>query len=109
MSADTAPTTRVLVVDDEAGIVEFVATALRYEGFDVAVADDGRSALEQVTSFRPEPVVLDVVLPDLDGFEVARRLVADRVRVPLIFLTARHGTEDKARGRPLRAHDYVTQ
>ena len=109
MSADTAPTTRVLVVDDEAGIVEFVATALRYEGFDVAVADDGRSALEQVTSFRPELVVLDVMLPDLDGFEVARRLVADGVRVPIIFLTARDGTEDKVRGLTLGGDDYVTK
>src|SRR5437016_9670552 len=93
VTTQTLPATRVLVVDDEAGIVEFVATALRYEGFDVAVADDGRSALAQVTSFRPELVVLDVMLPDLDGFEVARRLVADGVRVPIIFLTARDGTE----------------
>ena len=108
-TTETLPATRVLVVDDEAGIVEFVATALRYEGFDVAVANDGRSALEQVTSFRPELVVLDVMLPDLDGFEVARRLVADGSRVPIVFLTARDATEDKVRGLTLGGDDYVTK
>jgi two-component system OmpR family response regulator len=109
VTVDAPTATKVLVVDDEAGIVEFVATALRYEGFEVQVAADGRTALERVDSFRPELVVLDVMLPDLDGFEVARRLVADGARVPILFLTARDGTDDKVRGLTLGGDDYVTK
>jgi two-component system OmpR family response regulator len=68
------PEARVLVVDDEDSITDLVATALRYVGFEVAVASNGRQALERAATFRPELVVLDVMLPDLDGFEVVRRL-----------------------------------
>ena len=80
---------RVLVVDDESNITDLVSTALRYEGFDVATAHDGREALSTVETFRPDLVVLDVMLPDLDGFEVQRRLRDHGDATPVLFLTAR--------------------
>ena len=100
---------RVLVVDDEAAIADLVATALRYEGFETVTAGDGHAALEAVESFRPDLVVLDVMLPDLDGFEVQRRLGDRGIRVPVLFLTARDATEDKVRGLTLGGDDYVTK
>ena len=103
------PEARVLVVDDEDSITDLVATALRYVGFEVAVASNGRQALERAASFRPELVVLDVMLPDLDGFEVVRRLRSDGVRVPIVFLTARDATEDKVAGLTIGGDDYVTK
>jgi two-component system, OmpR family, response regulator len=103
------PEGRVLVVDDEANITELVGTALRYVGFDVAVADTGRGALAQATQFRPDIVVLDVMLPDLDGFEVTRRLRSEGVRVPIVFLTARDETTDLVAGLTIGGDDYVTK
>ena len=100
---------RLLVVDDEESITGLVATALRYEGFRVEVAATGRAALAAVTSFRPHLVVLDVMLPDLDGFEVQRRLTADGLRVPTLFLTARGATEEKVHGLTMGADDYMTK
>jgi two-component system, OmpR family, response regulator len=99
---------RVLVVDDEANITDLVATVLRYEGFDVRSASSGREGLRAAESFRPHLVVLDVMLPDLDGFEVQRRL-SDDSRVPVVFLTAKDATEDKVRGLTMGADDYVTK
>ena len=106
---DAQPGPRVLVVDDEESITELVATALRYEGFQVEVARSGRAALTAATSFRPDLIVLDVMLPDLDGFEVQRRLATDRLRVPILFLTARDTTEAKVHGLTMGADDYVTK
>jgi two-component system, OmpR family, response regulator len=100
---------RVLVVDDEESITDLVATALRYEGFQVEVARSGRDALTAATSVRPHLIVLDVMLPDLDGFEVQRRLAADQLRVPILFLTARDTTEAKVHGLTMGADDYVTK
>jgi len=100
---------RVLVVDDEPHITDLVATGLRYEGFDVASAGSGRAALALVESFRPELIVLDIMLPDLDGFEVQRRLVDRGRRVPVLVLTAKDATEDKVRGLSIGADDYVTK
>jgi two-component system OmpR family response regulator len=100
---------RVLVVDDEPSITELVGTALRYVGYEVAVADTGRSALARATQFRPDLVVLDVMLPDLDGFEVTRRLRSEGVRVPIVFLTARDETADLVAGLGLGGDDYVTK
>jgi two-component system, OmpR family, response regulator len=105
---DTNPQ-RILVVDDEPSIVDLVATVLRYEGFQVETAATGREALAAVSDFRPHLVVLDVMLPDLDGFEVQRRLTADGPRVPILFLTAREATEDVVRGLTMGADDYVTK
>jgi two-component system, OmpR family, response regulator len=100
---------RVLVVDDEANITELVAMALKYVGFDVATASSGRDALGSVGDFRPDLIVLDVMMPDLDGFEVCRRLRADGIRVPVVYLTARDATEDKVRGLTIGGDDYVTK
>jgi two-component system OmpR family response regulator len=100
---------RVLVVDDDTNITDLVGTALRYEGFEVELVHGGRAAIDAVTSFRPDLIVLDVMLPDLDGFEVSRRLSADGRRVPTLFLTARDATEDKVRGLTLGGDDYVTK
>jgi two-component system OmpR family response regulator len=100
---------RILVVDDEPSIVDAVATALRYEGFDVYEADSGRQALKLTESHRPDLLVLDIMLPDLDGLEVTRRLRRDGLRVPVLFLTARDATEDKVAGLTVGADDYVTK
>ncbi|MEY2421350.1 MAG: two-component system, OmpR family, response regulator [Acidimicrobiaceae bacterium] len=100
---------RVLVVDDEPSIVDAVATALRYEGFDVREAVTGRAALAAAQEDPPDLVVLDVMLPDLDGLEVTRRLRADGIRVPILFLTARDSVEDKVAGLTVGGDDYVTK
>jgi len=107
--APGSPVARVLVVDDEPAIADLVATTLRYEGFETKTAGDGRAALADVESFRPDLLVLDVMLPDVDGFEVQRKLVDRGLRVPVLFLTARDGTEDKVRGLQIGADDYVTK
>jgi two-component system OmpR family response regulator len=100
---------RVLVVDDEQNIADLVATALRYEGFDVAMATDGRTALDAVRRLSPALVVLDVMLPDIDGFTVQQRLRSDGRQVPVLFLTARDSIEDKVRGLTLGGDDYLTK
>jgi two-component system OmpR family response regulator len=102
-------TTRILVVDDEPSITELVSMALRYEGFETAVAFAGRDALATTASFHPHLIVLDIMLPDIDGFEVARRLANERARVPILFLTARDTREDKVRGLTIGGDDYVTK
>ena len=102
-------THRVLVVDDEPNIVEVVTMALRFQGFDVQGAGSGREAIAAVGTFRPHLIVLDVMLPDVEGFEVARRLGAQRANVPIIFLTARDSTEDKVRGLSGGGDDYMTK
>ncbi len=100
---------RILVVDDEPRITDLVAMALRYEGFEVETAATGRAALKAVEQFRPALVLLDVMLPDMDGFAVTERLAVDRVKVPILFLTARDAVEDKVRGLTLGGDDYVTK
>src|SRR5438132_1357620 len=100
---------RVLVVDDEPNITDLVATVLRYEGFGVAVAGSGWDALRLASDFEPHLVVLDVMLPDHDGFEVHRRLRDRGLDVPVIFLTARDATEDKVKGLSIGGDDYVTK
>ncbi len=100
---------RILVVDDEHSIVDAVSTALRYEGFTVDTATTGRDALDRIREEAPQLVVLDVMLPDLDGFEVARRMRSEGIDSPILFLTARTTLEDKARGFELGADDYVTK
>ncbi len=100
---------RVLVVDDEPNITELVAMALRYEGFTVKTAATGRGALSAVTQFSPALVILDVMLPDIDGMEVMKRLNSQGSKVPIIFLTARDATEDKVHGLTIGGDDYVTK
>ena len=103
------PRHRILVVDDEPSIVDAVATSLRYEGFEVEEASTGRAALVAAHDRTPDLIVLDVMLPDLDGLEVTRRLRSDGVRVPVLFLTARDALEDKIAGLTVGGDDYVTK
>src|SRR5919201_1888409 len=109
---DATPKPRVLVVDDEEHITELVALGLTYNGFEVERVGSGRAALAAVERRRPDLIVLDVMLPDLDGFEVGRRLRQAEgagTRVPVIFLTARDTTADKVEGLRLGSDDYVTK
>jgi two-component system, OmpR family, response regulator len=108
MPADTA-SHRVLVVDDEPNIVDIISMALRFNGFTISSAGTGADALTQVGEFKPDLVVLDVMLPDMEGFDVAKRLGAERSRTPIIFLTARDDTDDKIRGLTLGGDDYMTK
>src|ERR1700678_3504922 len=105
----TGAPVRVLVVDDEPHIVDVISMALRHSGFEVTAAATGSEALARVRDSRPDLIVLDVVLPDMEGFDVARRLATDRASVPIIFLTARDETADKVRGLSLGGDDYVTK
>jgi two-component system, OmpR family, response regulator len=109
MSATVDEQVRVLVVDDEPNIVDVISMALRFEGFEVASAATGAEAIASVAARRPALLVLDVMLPDIDGFEVARRLASAREEVPIIFLTARDSTEDVVRGLSIGGDDYVTK
>ena len=109
MTTATPESHRVLVVDDEPNIADVISMALRFQGFTVESVGDGRSALDAVSSFKPDLLVLDVMLPDMEGFEVAKRLSAERVQVPILFLTARDATEDKVRGLTMGGDDYVTK
>jgi len=100
---------RVLVVDDEPSLVEVLSMALRFHGFVVETAATGHEAIAAVSRFKPHLMVLDVMLPDIEGFEVASRLGAQRAGVPIIFLTARDSTEDKIRGLSGGGDDYMTK
>lgn len=100
---------RLLVVDDEANITDLLAMALRYEGFEVATAATGQDALREARANPFDLIVLDVMLPDTDGFDVARDLVSTGHRVPVLFLTARDATSDKVRGLSVGGDDYVTK
>jgi len=100
---------RILAVDDEESITDLLGMALRYEGFDMQVAHTGRQALRAVTDRRPHLLILDVMLPDLDGFEIAKRLASHDDKIPILFLTARDTTEDKVRGLTLGGDDYLTK
>lgn len=105
----SSPIPRILVVDDESTLAELLSMALRYEGWEVRTADDGRAALREAREFRPDAVVLDVMLPDMDGLEVLRRLRADTPDVPVLFLTARDAVEDRVAGLTAGGDDYVTK
>jgi two-component system, OmpR family, response regulator len=103
------PEARLLVVEDDPNILELLSASLRLAGFEVATAADGFQALRAAERHRPDLVVLDVMLPDLDGFDVARRLRSGGGRTPVLFLTARDTTKDKVRGLTLGGDDYVTK
>jgi two-component system OmpR family response regulator len=100
---------RVLVVDDETTLAELVTMALRYEGWEVRSAPDGRSAVRVARDFRPDAVVLDIMLPDFDGFEVLRRMRAETPKLPVLFLTAKDAVEDRIAGLTAGGDDYVTK
>jgi two-component system, OmpR family, response regulator len=105
----TATGRRILVVDDEPSIVDAVATALRYEGFEVDEAVNGRDALNTVTQREPDLIVLDWMLPDLDGIEVGRRLRSQGFKCAILFLTAKDSTENKVEALRAGGDDYVTK
>jgi two-component system OmpR family response regulator len=100
---------RILVVDDEQSIVDAVATALRYEGYDVEEAATGRAALDAVLRDEPDLVVLDWMLPDIEGIEVGRRIRAQGFKTAILFLTAKDGTENKVEALRAGGDDYVTK
>jgi two-component system, OmpR family, response regulator len=100
---------RILVVDDESSIVDAVATALRYEGFEVEEAATGRAALEAAARFTPDLIVLDWMLPDIEGIEVGRRLRANGDRTAILFLTAKDAVENKVDALRAGGDDYVTK
>ncbi|MEU1624560.1 response regulator transcription factor [Streptomyces sp. NPDC020096] len=100
---------RVLVVDDEPDLADVLSGVLRYEGWQVRTAADGASALAAARELRPDAVVLDVMLPDIDGFEVLRRLRGEQPQVCVLFLTARDAVEDRIAGLTAGGDDYVTK
>jgi two-component system OmpR family response regulator len=104
-----APEARLLVVDDEPSIRELLTASLRFAGFDVVPAADGAEALKLAEQHRPDLVVLDVMLPDLDGFTVTRKLRERGRDMPVLFLTARDDTVDKVAGLTVGGDDYVTK
>jgi two-component system OmpR family response regulator len=106
---DMAKQTRVLVVDDEHNITELISMALKLDGFVIQTAATARAARQRVLDFKPDLIILDVGLPDQDGFTLVERLTAAGHRVPVIFLTARDGTEEKIRGLTIGGDDYVTK
>ncbi|MCU1690179.1 MAG: Two-component system response regulator [Jatrophihabitantaceae bacterium] len=100
---------RLLVVEDDPNIVELLSASLRYAGFEVQTAMDGHQALRLAREMRPDLVVLDVMIPGIDGFEVVRRMGSEGIRCPVLFLTARDSIEDKLTGLTIGGDDYVTK
>ena len=105
----SVPEARLLVIDDEPNIRELLATSLRFAGFEVHAAADGGAALRLARQVQPDLLVLDVMLPDMDGFTVTRRLRDKGQHVPVLFLTARDDTADKITGLTVGGDDYVTK
>ena len=106
---EPTPEGRVLIVDDEENIRFLLGSALRHAGFEAELAATGREAIEAVRRSRPDVILLDVMLPDLDGFEVCRRLRSENDHTPIVFLTAQDATDQKVRGLTLGGDDYVTK
>jgi two-component system, OmpR family, response regulator len=100
---------RLLVVDDEPNILDLLSASLRFAGFDVDTAANGLEAVRRAEAAAPDLLVLDVMMPGIDGFEVVRRLRKVGIHAPVVFLTARDGTEDKITGLTLGGDDYVTK
>jgi two-component system OmpR family response regulator len=107
----TKPNTgqRILVVDDEASISDLISTSLRFVGFDVRTAATGSQALAVAEEFKPHAIILDVMLPDQDGFEVCRQIRNEGVNLGVLFLTAKDGMEDKVAGLTIGGDDYMTK
>jgi two-component system OmpR family response regulator len=100
---------RVLVVDDESTLTDLLAMALRYEGWEVKTAPDGRQALAAAREFKPDAIVLDIMLPDIDGLQVLQRVRADGTDTPVLFLTAKDSLDDRIMGLTAGGDDYVTK
>jgi len=106
---ENIPEARVLVVDDEANIVELLSVSLKFQGFEVHTASNGPAALDKAREVRPDAIILDVMMPGMDGFGLLRRLRADGIDAPALFLTARDSLQDKIAGLTLGGDDYVTK
>jgi two-component system OmpR family response regulator len=100
---------RILVVDDESSISDLISTSLRFVGFEVRTAATGSEALTVAEEFKPHAVVLDVMLPDSDGFKVCRQLRSEGLNIGVLFLTAKDGMEDKVAGLTIGGDDYMTK
>jgi two-component system OmpR family response regulator len=100
---------RVLVVDDEASLTDLLSMALRYEGWEIRTAPDGQKAIAAAREFKPDAVVLDIMLPDIDGLQVLQRMRADGSDVPVLFLTAKDALDDRIAGLTAGGDDYVTK
>ena len=100
---------RILVVDDESSISDLISTSLRFVGFEVRTAANGSEALRVAEEFKPHAVVLDVMMPDLDGFEVCRQMRSEGLNIGVLFLTAKDGMEDKVAGLTIGGDDYMTK
>src|SRR5690349_16254820 len=106
---ENATEASVLVVDDEANIVELLSVSLKFQGFEVITASNGAQALDRARETKPDAVILDVMMPGMDGFGVLRRLLADGIDAPALVLTARDSLQDKIAGLTLGGDDYVTK
>lgn len=103
------PAVRALVVDDEAALSELLSMALRYEGWEVQTASNGLEALTAVRTFHPDVMVLDIMMPELDGMSVIRRLREEGIEVPVLFLSAKDALDDRIAGLTAGGDDYVTK
>lgn len=101
--------TKILIIEDEIKIARFVELELKYEGYEVEIANDGRSGLEKILSLDIDLVILDIMLPKLSGIEVCRRVRAEGIKVPIIMLTAKDDVMDKVAGLDMGADDYMTK
>ena len=108
-NTQSAQNHRILVVDDESSISDLIATSLRFVGFDVRTAASGSEALVVAEEFKPHAMILDVMLPDLDGFEVCQQIRSEGLNVGVLFLTAKDGMEDKVAGLTIGGDDYMTK
>ena len=106
---EATPEARILVVDDETNIVELLSVSLKFQGFEVHSASNGPAALDKAREVKPDAVILDVMMPGMDGFGVLRRMRADGIDAPALFLTARDSLQDKVAGLTLGGDDYVTK
>jgi two-component system OmpR family response regulator len=100
---------KIVVADDDSGIRDLIRTRLEMSGYDVHTAKNGREALERIRALRPNAMVLDINMPELDGFGVLEALRAEGIRLPVLLLTARHAAEDVRRAVTLGAKDYLTK
>ncbi|ASR01580.1 response regulator transcription factor [Gordonia rubripertincta] len=106
---DDARGAKVLVVDDEENIRELLSVSLKFQGYDVDTAADGPAAIDRCRSSKPDVLILDVMMPGMDGFGLLRRLRADGVEAPALFLSARDSVQDKVNGLTIGGDDYVTK
>lgn len=107
--AENTQNLKVLVVDDEPNIVELLTVSLKFQGFEVETANSGPAAIELAHSWRPDAYILDVMMPEMDGFELLSKLRSEGLDAPVLFLTAKDAVEDRIHGLTIGADDYVTK